>query len=371
MKKKKMKKGMWLTLYIVLFVFCVLAIYVVPSIAHLFESTYIAESGNVKTAYDEEAYILRDEYVFVSDRDGKVKRLDKEGQLIKGNSKVVEIADQKADSKSDRYAEILKNLGNAKKPAGSGFSDISGYVSYYIDGYEAKLNPSEMYKLSKKKIEDMNISSGRDTVTGQCSKGEPVFKIASNSSWYIIIFTDKDRAASYVKDDDVSFRLGRRSAPVDGYVYSVVKTKDGAKVIICSDMGLSDHLKERKVKVNITTADADGIIIKNKSIVKKNGFPGVIVKDKLGNYKFKPIAIKARNDKVSAVCQDLFMDEKGEFVKTIAIYDEVVKNPTKGDIKKAVDINATDSKKDKKTAESKASPSSQNTKKSEKKGGKK
>ena len=79
-------------------------------------------------------------------------------------------------------------------------------------------------------------------------------------------------------------------------------------------------------------------MILTKSIVKKDGRKGVITKDKIGMLKFKAISIKADNGEKAAVYEDIFMDSKGNYVKTISTYDEVVKSPSRRDIKNAKDV---------------------------------
>ena len=55
----------------------------------------------------------------------------------------------------------------------------------------------------------------------------------------------------------------------------------------------------------------------------------------MGKLIFKPVMIKADNGEEAAVYQDLYMDSDGNFHKTMTVYDEVLKNPGKNEIKEA------------------------------------
>ena len=65
------------------------------------------------------------------------------------------------------------------------------------------------------------------------------------------------------------------------------------------------------------------------------GKQGVLVKNKVGEIYFMPVKVKASDGETAAVYQDLYMDDSGSFVETIGNYDEIVRLPSKRDIREA------------------------------------
>ena len=94
----------------------------------------------------------------------------------------------------------------------------------------------------------------------------------------------------------------------------------------------------REAKIKIPVSRGRGLIIRNSSIVKKNGRTGVIVKNKVGKNVFKPISIIADDGIKSAVYDDIYVDERGQFVETLTIYDRILRRPNKKEIKEASEL---------------------------------
>lgn len=325
------KKWFWLAIYLAMFAVCVLVIYVAPSVVGLFESTYVADYGDLNVADKESAYIVRDETVYVADKAGEINSLVSEGELVNGKSGIVQISGSGNDKKASKYTAMLKKLGDNVSVSSSGVTDSCGYVSYYMDGFESKLASDTLDKLSKKRLTGYSFGNAVKTQTSKCAKGDPIFKITENGDWWMVFFVDKDTSKHYKADADVTIKIDGNK--ITGKVYKVGKSGGEYRVILSSKMFFKDYLKLRQADITVTTASAKGVIIKNSSIVKKDGKKGVLVKNKIGKYVFKPVMVKAANDEESAVFEDYYADSKGNLVETISIYDEVLKSPSKSEIK--------------------------------------
>ena len=72
-----------LILYIVAIIVCVVIIYAVPSLAGLLKKSYVAEPGEIELAETVDAYIVREDTVYVSDKAGDVNRIVKAGELTR------------------------------------------------------------------------------------------------------------------------------------------------------------------------------------------------------------------------------------------------------------------------------------------------
>ena len=75
-----------------------------------FDRSYVAKYGNVEVKDETEGYIVRNETVYTAGKAGNVKRAVTEGELVKGNSKVVKISGEGASSSSDKYDSLLKKM---------------------------------------------------------------------------------------------------------------------------------------------------------------------------------------------------------------------------------------------------------------------
>ena len=158
MKKK------WLTaiiIYLVLLTSCIVVVYAVPSVKGMLEKTYVAEFGKIDIADEVSAFIVRDETVYVAAQDSEVSRVAKEGSLVKSTARIVEV-DPIAGSEegiSHKYSSVLEALGNDVVETDDGKTHNAGYVSYYVDGAEAKLSTDKVTSLDQKKLKELTNRS--------------------------------------------------------------------------------------------------------------------------------------------------------------------------------------------------------------------
>lgn len=329
------KKHRLLLLYIAAIIICIIFIYVIPSVENILERTYIAEPGTIVRSYDVDGFVVRDETVYVSDKAGSINRLIDSGQLVKGGSRVVEITGKGKDEPGVDLETALRSLGKSKKIAPEGISSNAGYISYAIDGAEGKLGPDSLDKYDSATYKKYASASLCKLDSRKCSKGEPIFKTTRNGEWWIVFFVDANMAKQYEEGSSVDIEVNDETA--DAYVKSIskVKGKSEYRVVLKCNVFLKGYLKMRKAKVTITTESAKGLIIEKSSIVTKDKKQGVLVKNKLGENVFKSIYVKANNGEKCAVCQDYYMDEKGNFVETIKVYDEILASPSDNQVKES------------------------------------
>ncbi len=327
------KKLFWIGIYIAALAACVLAIYIVPSVAGLLESTYIVEHGNVELAEDVDGYIVRNEAVYVAGKDGKVTQVADNGELVRVGTKIVDIAGEGNEEKSKTYEQIITSLGDMAVVTDTGASQGTGFVVYSVDGAEGRLNYDGLEKLKKSELKEYTAGRLVDTAKGKCAKGEPVFKITANGDWWIVFYVDNDDAKRYSEDSNVKITVGDET--VNAYVDSVKKGKKETRVVLCCSVMVKDYMTMRTAKVKVTVASAEGLVIQNKSIVERDGHKGVLIKNKHGKNVFVRVGVKADDGERSAVCEDIFMDEDGNYVETIDVYDEVISSPSKSEVENA------------------------------------
>jgi|GEM_PF-434145 len=204
-------------------------------------------------------------------------------------------------------------------------SQSNGVISYYIDGYEAELTPENMALLTKKKIENLNIDVQNVTRKTTLAK-EPLYKLVDNSKWYAVFWVAPENIVKYEKGKTAYIDLPLDQ--VEGKIYDIIDDDGQWMVIMEFNRYYKEFAQIRKVEADIITADYKGLTIPNESITTKDGQPGVYVKDKSGEYVFKPVKIITSDGEWSLVEVSYFYTSGGAVkVDTVNIYDEIIKKP--------------------------------------------
>lgn len=335
---KKKKTMFWGAIYGIVLITVLVIVYVLPSVAGLFDRSYVAKYGNVEVKDETKGYIVRNETVYTAGKSGTVKRSVTEGELVKGTSKVVKISGEGASSASTKYDSLLKKMkkNDAVISTDNGNTNQPGYITYKLDGLEY-LNSDNIFNMSEAEFEKLAKPKFRELADGKVAKGEPLFKVIENGSWWYVFYADSETAKHYTKGQNVKISVGDKNMNAIVVGLNKGKGKDMRVIIRCRQY-FDGFTTGRLEKADVTVASSDGVVILTKSIVKKNGKQGVITKDKIGRLRFKAISIKANNGEKAAVYENIYMDSKGNYVKTISTYDEVVKSPSKRDINNAKDV---------------------------------
>ncbi len=356
MKKK------WITaiiIYLAALAACIVVVYAVPSVKGILEKTYVTEYGKIDIADKVSAYIVRDETVYVAAQDSEVKRVAETDKLINAKTRIVELtpivsaeeealketgpdASQEAaqaaaeangespDNIGHKYEKIMEELGGSCVPTEKGSSGEAGYISYHVDGAEARLSTDNIENLSQDDYKSLTSMRTVETPSSKCGKGEPLFKVIHNSKWYLVFYIDNKDGEKYYEGQTVSVDLGGETVPVK--VAAVQAGNKTTKVILSCKTFFEGFLNERKLDTTVTVASAEGLVLEDSSIVMKGDQPGVFVKNKLGEHKFKPISVKADDGDRCVVFSDIFVDAGGNYVETLSTYDEIVAEPSEEEI---------------------------------------
>ncbi|MBE6040942.1 MAG: hypothetical protein E7220_00295 [Clostridiales bacterium] len=261
-----------------------------------------------------------------SDKDQKDKSEKKED--TKAEEQTAESAEEPKLTR--RYADILEELGDSVRRTKKGRSKDSGYISYYVDGAESAISTDAVWDLREKDLKDLCRRKQVETADKRCSESDPVFKIVRNSKWYLVVFLNNKDAEKYYEGRSVTITTGENSFPAK--VVGAEEVKRKTKVVFSCKAFYEGFFETREMEAEITAASAQGLVIQDSSIIEKDGQKGVLIKNKLGERKFRPISIKADDGNKCVVYSDIYVDEEGNFVETLANYDEVVAEPTEEDI---------------------------------------
>ena len=366
-----MKK--WLiaiVVYIGLIAVCCIAIYAVPFLGDKLERTYIAEYGSIDVTDEVSAFIVRDEKVYTAAQPSHIKRQAEEGKLIIGNTKVVELTPDEAGIKAEkeaaaegknkgksgkgltqgRYTDIVSELGDSVAVTSDGTSKNAGYVSYHVDGVEAKLSTNAIDDLTYEDLKDLTGRKALATPKSTCGTGYPVFKVVRNGKWYLVYYLDNKEAGKYYPGNTVKVDMDGQEVTVT--ISDVQTGKKQTKVVLSCKSFFDGFLEMRNLDTTVTVESAEGLLLEDQSIVDApDGMRGVFVKDKLGNHVFKPVRVKADDGRKCVAYSDIYMDDEGNYVETIGTYDEIIANPTDDDMKSLEKTNPKEKPEDKKAKE--------------------
>lgn len=369
-------------LYLGLIALCCIVVYAIPSVKGMLEKTYIAQYGSIDVTDEVSAFIVRDETVYAAGQKSMINRLAETDKLIKAYTQIVELTPTDVDmemidgSESDnpvikgawdalpkteepapaegeaaegeaaegetaeepeekertgRYTKIMEELGDNVVVTEDGVAVDSGYISYYVDGAEAKLSTGAIDSLTEKDLKSLTGRRAIEVPDNHCGKGYPIFKVVRNSKWYLVYYLDNESAAKYYEGETVNITINDEEVPVRvSRIESGTKT---SKIILSCKTFFPGFLEIRNLDTTVTVNEAEGLVLDDSSIVTApDGMRGVFVKNKLGEHVFKPVSAKADDGKKCVVFSDIYVDADGNFVETIRTYDEIVAEPTEEDI---------------------------------------
>lgn len=308
-------------------------IYIVPGLTGALKKTEVLEYGNMQVTDDVTAYFVRDETVFASKKAGNVNYLIEDDGLVKKGTRIL-LVDGVApgDDYTDPAKGISSKLGKHLQPLDAMISPVGGIVSYYVDGNEGALTPTNMEKISFKKVNKMT-GEPHNLVRTQTAKNMALYKICNHHEWYILMWVKEGSIVNYSNNKQVTVKLP--NGEVKAYVKNILDDGDKWRVILRCNRDYKELGKSRAVKASVVTADYSGLFVDNQCLTtdeKKR--VGVYVRGKDGSFGFKPVKSLASDGKQTMVAMSYYYDENGKRVDTVDIYDEVLKNPPKPKAKK-------------------------------------
>lgn len=206
----------------------------------------------------------------------------------------------------------------------------SGIVSYRVDGLEDVLKTDNFTSLDKEFLEKLNLKTGQ-TVTSS----EEMGKIINNYQCYIIFNSDTNEALETKVGNTIKIRL-QNSDVIKAEIANIIDEKDGSRTItikITNDV--EKIIAYRKISFDIIWWSAEGFRIPNDAIREENGL-SYVVRNRNGYYNKMLVKILKQNDEYCIVrqykteeLQELgFSNREIYNMKNIALYDEIVINPT-------------------------------------------
>jgi putative membrane fusion protein len=324
-----MKRGTKILLIVFIVVAAGLYIYLeaVPKIEGMSENTVVIEYGDLPVSDKAEVLIVRDETLFGSKKNGAVTYEQDEGTKVREGVRVVAVegGGTVAAATDAAISSIREIAGDALKMTGSFKADRTAVVSYYADGYEARLSAENVGAITDEDMESCP-AKGAPLKAAHVAKGDPIYKLTNNNEWYMIYWTKtEDDTGRYVSGAAVTVSLG--GSKVDAEVHSATPDGEKLKVVLYSDMYYKDLARVRKADAEIVFAEYKGLIADRQNIATRSGAPGVFVKQRAGGYKWTPVNILKEAGGKCVLSVDVYYDKEGKPIDTVNYYDEVLADP--------------------------------------------
>lgn len=160
--------------------------------------------------------------------------------------KTIITADQELQELYDRQSALEKKIEKSKQTI---TASAEGLVSFYFDGAESYMTPSNLTGLSVAEIEDALAGKMRLSLT---ASGRPLYRLVKENEWYAIVMSD--RQLTEITDGQsyrVSFNVGE-STP---YIATVTGSKkDSGRYLyyLVFSQPIGDLMSVRQTEITIT-----------------------------------------------------------------------------------------------------------------------
>lgn len=206
----------------------------------------------------------------------------------------------------------------------------SGIVSYRVDGLESVLTTENFTKFNKSFLQDLKLKTGQTVASN-----EEVGKMINNYQCYIVFNSNTNEAKNSKVGDTIKIRV-QNSDTLKASVENIIDEDDESKTItvkITNDV--EKLIAYRKISFDIIWWDAEGFRIPNEAIKEENGL-SYVVRNRNGYYNKMLVKILKQNVEYCIVRQykteeleELgFTSSQIYSMRNIALYDEIVLNPT-------------------------------------------
>ena len=310
---KKKKRTLLITISIIYFVIAISLyafVYLIPHINDALTPTYIVNAINMDNYYYSKAIVVRDEQCLYSDYNGNVTRYVNESEKTRIGTRVADIY-----TSNDRIGL---------------FCPVTGFVSYYKDGYEDVLTPDSVLQMDPSEylnIEGNSVPSEKNSV----ETGDFIYKIVDGGNWYLLLPVTEEQLQT--------FRIGSNIEVVleDGTVLTAEAERVlGDKTLSVMAKVLSyypDFCKIRTLQAKVSTRQTKGLEIPVSAVKYENEEPGVLVLGTDGEYHFTRIEILDEKDGSYAISEDQFTEIQADGTETIiysvSLYDEILRDVSK------------------------------------------
>lgn len=209
-------------------------------------------------------------------------------------------------------------------------AQMSGIVSYRIDGLETELTPDDFNKYSSDYLEKLNLKTGQIIATSV-----EAGKVIDNFTYYIATAISSKEAMNTQVGKTVKLRFSTNDEITAQIVH--INEENNKRVLILKIDRLTEKLiNYRKIAFNIIWSSDSGFKVPNKAIKKDEKGLNYVIRTRSGYLSKLIVKILNSNENYSIVTtyntEELtslgFNQEEISDYKKIKLYDEILLNPS-------------------------------------------
>lgn len=250
-------------------------------------------------------------------------------------SEIAKIVEKKAEivgeSSTDSYISSLKQQKESvqkelNKNTVQVVSNISGVVSYAIDGYETVLTPKSLSELTPEQLDHIREEySQQQKNDGRVIAGLPLAKIIKGTDIYITAAINTLSASSFKVGDKIKLRINDIGLETSGFIENINKPDSGRTVVVVRTSRGADILSAaREVNVDFISKNEEGLKVPLsclRDISADSTKAGImLIKYNVAAYRI-----------VDIICRDeeyaIIRTPEDEQKKTVNLYDTYIINP--------------------------------------------
>lgn len=207
-------------------------------------------------------------------------------------------------------------------------SNMSGVVSYRIDGLEEKLSINNLDNITIDYLKSLNLTTGQIV-----SKSENKAKVTNNFQCYIAIIFNSEEAKKAKEGAKLTIRLSSQEE-VKAEVYKIKEEGSDRLIIFKITDGVEKLINYRKISVDVIWWKYSGLIVPKSAILYENGKSYVLIKK---NADFTKILVKVKkendnyclidNYSTEELIELRYTTEEINSFRGIKLYDEIMVDP--------------------------------------------
>ena len=192
-------------------------------------------------------------------------------------------------------------------------AQMSGVVSYRIDGLEEVLTPEKFDEINEELLNGLGLKTGEIISTNnECGK------VIDNFKCYIAVTMDSEQAMEAKVNDTLKLRISNEESKAK---IVQINENNGKRTIIFQISKMTEDLiKHRKILVDVIWWNESGLKVPNEALIKENDLYYVI-RNKAGVQSKLLVKIVKQTDKFSII--DYYTDK--ELIE-LGISDNDIKN---------------------------------------------
>lgn len=207
-------------------------------------------------------------------------------------------------------------------------SNMSGVVSYRIDGLEEQLSINNLENLTSDYLKSLNLTTGQIV-----AKNDSKAKVVNNFECYIAVTFNSENAKQSKEGAKVTLRLSNHEE-IKAQVYKIKDEGNQKLIIFKITDGVEGLINYRKISLDVIWWQYTGLIVPKSAILYENGKSYILVK-KNANYSKILVEVEKENDNYCLIdnynTEDLiefgYTTEEINKMKEVKLYDEIVVDP--------------------------------------------